>query len=119
MRLKDLKTCYVYLPISTKEYGETSLKWSLRGSYPLNVQQDISELDRTSTGLIDYDRVKLRSDFDYGIEKNDGISFEELELDDNGYAKTPPKFRVLSDPRVGKSITYTCDIYHGEWWKLH
>lgn len=113
MKLKNLSIVYVYSQVPIKEYGETTIKWQYKGKYKLNVQQDINELDTNSAGIIDYDRLKIRSDYDIDIEKNDGISLYELNIKDK-YTEEPPKYRVISNPKVGNTTTITCEIYHGE-----
>ena len=114
MKLKNISTVYVYEYTAENNHGEKSKKWTYKGSYKLNVQQDISELDINSAGIIDYNRLKIRTDYDVNINKNDGISLNKLELDSDGYTLTPPEYKVVANPKVGKTTTYTCDIYHGE-----
>ena len=80
----------------------------------LNFQQDINELDMNEAGVIDYDRLKARTDYDLDINKGDGLSLEKLNLTDELIAKQPPKYKVIAKPKIGKSTTYTCEIYHGE-----
>lgn len=113
MKLKDLKQCYIYSPIKTKKDGEIVIKWQYKEKYLLNVQQDLNELDTNEAGVVDYDRIKIRTDYDINIEKGDGVSLEKLELRKN-FSITPPKYKVIAKPKVGNTTTYTCDIYHGE-----
>lgn len=113
MRIKNLVTCYVYSPIKKKIDGETSVAWQYKDEFELNSQQDINELDVNEAGVVDYDRLKIRIDYDVDIQKGDGISFKKLKIE-NGITKTPPEYKVIAKPRVGKATTYTCEIYHGE-----
>lgn len=113
MKLKNLMTCYIYSPVNKKIDGENQIKWQYKGNFRLNVQQDINELDINEAGVIDYDKLKIRVDYEVDIKKGDGISLTQLELEDN-LSKEPPKYKVISKPKVGKTITYTCEIYHGE-----
>nr|DAG95491.1 MAG TPA: hypothetical protein [Crassvirales sp.] len=113
MKIKNLSKVWVYTPKPTKKDGETTIKWEYKRDYMLNVQQDINELDSNKAGLIDYDRIKVRIDYPIDISKNDGISLEELPVEGR-YTTIPPKYRVISNPKIGKSTTFTCDIYHGE-----
>lgn len=113
MKLKNLTKCYIYSPIVVSLDGEKTKKWQYKNTLYLNVQQDISELDRNSAGTIDYDRLKIRTDYNYNLEKNDGISFEELTIS-NDYTTVPPKYVVIANPKIGKTTNYTCERYHGE-----
>lgn len=114
MKLKNLTLCYLYENIPTKHYGETTLKWKYKNEIRMNVQQDIGELDVNSAGLIDFDKIKARIDYDVNLNKNDGISFKKLEIDEEGYAIVAPQYKVVSKTKVGEAITYQCEIYHGE-----
>ena len=114
MKLKNLSDVYVYELHTTKQYGETSKKWTFKHKYRLNVQQDINELDRNAAGLINYDIIKIRTDYDVDIVKNDYISLSQLELDNEEYTIAPPQYKVIASPKVGKCTTYKCEIYHGE-----
>lgn len=113
MKLKDLKICYIYSPIKNKVDGETRINWQYKDTLRLNVQQDINELDVNEAGIIDYDKLKIRVDYEVDIKKGDGISLVELEIENN-FAKEKPKYKVISMPKVGTTTTYTCEIYHGE-----
>ena len=113
MKLKNLKECFIYSQSVVSLDGEKTKRWKYKNTLFLNIQQDISELDRNSAGTIDYDRLKIRTDYDYDIKNNDGVSFNRLEELD-GYTVLPPKYVVISNPKVGKTTTYTCERYHGE-----
>lgn len=114
MKLKNLCSCFIYTPVKRKVDGETSKRWKYKTTIKMNAQQDLNELDRNEAGIIDYDKLKVRIDYIVDIEKNDGFSLQELELDDEGYTKEPPKYVVIAKPKIGKTTTYTCEIYHGE-----
>lgn len=113
MRLKNLIDVWVYSPEITKNDGETHKQWKYKGKIKLNSQQDINELDRNSAGLIDYEKIKLRYDYDISINKNDGISLTKLSIAD-GYSIERPKYIVKSKTKVGKSLTIVCETNHGE-----
>lgn len=113
MKLSNLRDCYIYSSSKKKIDGETHKKWTFKDKKRLNVQQDINELDRNSAGLVDFDKLKIRVDYDINLEKNDGISLYEIPLED-GYTTEAPKYKVVASPKVGKTTTYTCEIYHGE-----
>lgn len=114
MKLKNLIDVYIYEPISIKNDGETYLKWKYKYKKRLNVQQDIGELDVNSAGLIDFDKIKIRLDYDLDIKKQDGISLKKLSLNEDLYAKESPKYRVTTKTKIGKTIICSCEIYHGE-----
>lgn len=114
MKIKDLVDCWIYEVETTKKDGETIKKWKYKAHKRLNVQQDINELDRNQAGLIDYDKLKIRNDHKINLNKNDGISLYKLKLDKDGHTTEPPQYRVVSNPRVGRCTTFTCEIYHGE-----
>lgn len=126
MRLKDLTTIYVYESKKQNVFGETEIEWYFKGKTHLNKQQDISELDRNSAGEINYDIYKLRFDKEVivqkenddtfkTLEKNDGISFEELETDENGKLlnNLTPAYIVNADSKIDNAVTYTCVKYEG------
>ena len=113
MNLGNLQKCWIYSSETMKVDGESTKKWKYKDSKRLNVQQDINELDRNSAGLIDYDRLKIRVDYDLDINKGDGISLSELNIED-GYTTEAPKYRVVANPKVGRTTTYTCERYHGD-----
>jgi len=108
MKLINLIKCYVYEPIKIKTDGEVSTKWKYKGTFLLNKQQDVNELDKNMAGYIDYEVAKLRTDKVFDINKNDGISFEKLKLDEK------PNYTVAGSLCVGRSTTYTINTYHGE-----
>lgn len=114
MKLINLVDCWIYKPETKKVDGENIKKWVYKDHKKLNVQQDVNELDRNSAGLIDYDRIKIRIDYEVSIEKNDGISLKELETDSDGYTVEAPTYKVIAKPKIGRTTTYTCEIYHGE-----
>lgn len=107
MQLINLKRCYFYQPIKNKVDGEVTLTWNYISDYLLNVQQDINELDRNSAGIIDYERIKLRTDkSNLNIAKNYGVSFAELSDGDT------PSYRVSSYTKVGNSSLIICETYN-------
>lgn len=114
MKLKNLVDCWIYELKTTKVDGEPQKRWLYKDHKKLNVQQDINELDINPAGLVDYDRIKIRTDYEVNINKNDGISLHKLELDSDGYTIDKPQYKVVAKPKVGKTTTYTCDINHGE-----
>lgn len=114
MKLRNLTDCWIYSPIIIKNDGEKTKKWQLKAKKKLNIQQDISELDRNSAGTIDYNKLKIRTRVDENISKYDGISLIKLKIGDDGYTLSSPDYQVVSSPKIGRTTIYTCESYHGE-----
>lgn len=114
MKLINLVKCYVYTPEKTKSDGEITTRWKYKDQYMLNKQQDVNELDKNMAGYVDFEVIKLRTDKDFKIEKDDGVAFEELSVDEEGYAINKPTHTVVGFLKVGRCTTYTINIYHGE-----
>lgn len=114
MLIKNLTDCWIYDLETEKVDGETIKKWKYKFKKKLNIQQDINELDINQTGVIDYDKLKIRVDHDVDIEKENGISLYELKMDSEGYTLETPKYKVIASPKVGKTTTYTCEVYYGD-----
>lgn len=130
MRLKNLTQVLIYKPERENINGEYNTKWIYKGTAYLNKQQDLNELDRNSSGEIDYEIIKLHTDKIYNIKKGYGISFtttdgikkdnelvlyeennimlEDIETDDI------PDYIVSSCPKIGKSMIYTCKTNNEE-----
>lgn len=104
MKLQNLRTCYVYESKTIKKDGEISKQWVFKDKYKLNVQQDISELDRTEAGIINYDKIKIRFDYEVPISKNDGVSLIGNDC--------IPEYIVTSKTKVGKCTTCICEVNH-------
>lgn len=115
MRLKNLTKVYVYAPFKSKELGQISTKWKYKGEAYLNAQQDVNELDRTSSGEVDYEIIKFRTDKKQDINKGDGISFTNTKVinNDNEVIERP-EYIVKSSPKIGNTTIYNCATYHGE-----
>ena len=103
--LKNLTKVYIYKPIKTNVNGEYQVTWILLGSDYLNIQQDFNELDRNSTGDIDFETIKLRTYRPTILQKKFGISFKETEI---------PDYIVKSCPKIGNSVVFTCETYNGD-----
>ena len=52
MLLRDLKKVYISRNNPTNNYGEYAPNWGYVGIAYLNIQQDINELDRKSSGEV-------------------------------------------------------------------
>lgn len=102
MLLKNLKKIYISEYETVNDHGEKSKKWKYKGIAWLNMQQDVNELDRKSTGEVDYSIYKGRTDREYNIQKGNGISFEDiLKLE-----KFIPDYQVLDANKIGNAYTY-------------
>lgn len=73
-----------------------------RGIAYLNLQQDVNELDRKSTGEIDYSIYKARTTIKYDINKGDGISLKDITKTEN----FKPDYVVKDIIQIGNSIMY-------------
>lgn len=106
MLLRDLTLTYISRNTPTNNYGEWSANWASVGTAYLNIQQDLDEFDRNTTGLTDYGIWKARTTFNYDIRKGDGISY--IANSDT------PLFRVLDIQKIGKTVVYRMEAYNGD-----
>lgn len=102
MLLRDLTKVYISKYEEIEDHGETSKVWKYKGIAWLNMQQDVNELDRKSTGEVDYSIYKGRSTREYDIQKGNGISFEDISKKEN----FKPEYRVLDCNKIGSTNTY-------------
>ena len=108
MLLRDLTKVYISEYEEIEDHGETEKVWkfkpmSKKKSYAyLNMQQDVNELDRKSTGEVDYSTYKGRTTRDYDIQKGNGISFEDISK----LEKFIPEYRVLDKNKIGSTYVY-------------
>lgn len=105
MLLRDLTKVYISTYEEIRDHGETTKQWKYKGIAYLNMQQDVNELDRKSTGEVDYSRYKGRTTRDYDIQKGDGISFTDISQEE----EFKPEYRVLERPEIGNSYTFVCE----------
>lgn len=68
----------------------------------LNLQQDVNELDRKSTGEVDYSIVNARTDINYNIEKGNGISLTDISQKE----EFEPDYIVTDNPKIGRTTLY-------------
>lgn len=102
MLLRDLTKVYISKYEEIEDHGETEKKWKYKSIAWLNMQQDVNELDKKSTGEVDYSIYKGRSTRDYDIQKGDGVSFEDvLKLEE-----FIPEYRVLDKNKIGNTYVY-------------
>lgn len=109
MLLRDLKKVWISEYEEIKDHGEKTKKWKFKDIAYLNIQQDISELDRKSTGEIDYSIENARTTMNYNINKGDGISLTNISTKDNFV----PDFIVIDNPKIGNTTLYKLEKYNG------
>ena len=102
MLLQSLTKVYISEYEIANNHGEKTKKWKYKGYAWLNMQQDVNELDRKSTGEVDYSIYKGRTDKEYNIQKGNGVSFDDISNSDN----FKPEYRVLDVNKIGKTYTY-------------
>lgn len=102
MLLRDLTKVYISEYEEIEDHGETDKKWKYKSIAWLNMQQDVNELDKKSTGEVDYSIYKGRSTRDYDIQKGDGVSFEDVSK----LEEFIPEYRVLDKNKIGNTYVY-------------
>ena len=102
MLLRDLTKVYISEYEEIEDHGEPEKKWKYKGIAWLNMQQDVNELDKKSTGEVDYSIYKGRSTRDYNINKGDGISFANI----SNSKEFIPEYRVLDKNKIGSTCVY-------------
>lgn len=102
MLLKNLTKVYISEYEKIKDHGETKKIWKYKGIAYLNLQQDVNELDRKSTGEVDYSILKGRTTIDYPIEKGNGISL----IDISKLGEFEPDYRILDKNNIGSTFMY-------------
>ena len=102
MLLRDLTKVYISEYEEIEDHGEPDKKWKYKSIAWLNMQQDVNELDRKSTGEVDYSTYKGRTTRDNDIQKGNGISFEDISK----LEKFIPKYRVLDKNKIGSTYVY-------------
>lgn len=105
MLLRDLTEVYISEYEEIEDHGETEKKWKYKGIAWLNMQQDVSELDRKSTGEVDYSTYKARTTKDYDIQKGDGISFKDISK----LEEFKPQYKVTDKNKIGSTYLYICE----------
>lgn len=102
MLLRDLTKVYISEYEEIEDHGEPDQVWKYKGIAWLNMQQDVNELDRKSTGEVDYSTYKGRTTSEYDIQKGNGISFEDISK----LEKFIPEYRVLDKNKIGNTYVY-------------
>lgn len=102
MLLRDLTKVYISEYEEIEDHGEIDKVWKYKGQAWLNMQSDVSELDRKTTGEIDYSIINARTNRNYDIQKGNGISFEDISK----LEKFIPEYRVLDKNKIGSTYVY-------------
>jgi len=102
MLLRDLTKVYISEYEEIEDHGEVSKVWKYKGIAWLNMQQDVNELDRKSTGEVDYSTYKGRTTRDYDVQKGNGISFEDVSK----LKEFIPEYKVLDKNQIGNTYVY-------------
>lgn len=110
MVLHDSTKVWVSKAVEVKDHGEISKTWSYDSTAHLNLQQDINELDTKSTGEINYDIFKARTDLNYDIKNGYGISLTDISQEKSFI----PEYRVLDQSKIGKTTLYRLEKYYGD-----
>lgn len=102
MLLRDLTKVYVSEYEEIEDHGETEKVWKYKGIAWLNMQQDVNELDRKSTGEVDYSVYKGRTTKKYDIQKGNGISFENI----SSLKEFSPGYRIIDKNKIGNTYLF-------------
>lgn len=102
MLLRDLTKVYISEYEEIEDHGETEKIWKYKGIAWLNMQNDVNELDRKSTGEVDYSIYKGRTTKDYDIQKGYGISFKDISKS----KEFIPEYKVLDKNKIGSTYVY-------------
>ena len=105
MLLRDLTKVYISEYEEIEDHGEPEKKWKYKGVAWLNMQQDVNELDRKSTGEVDYSTYKARTTNEYDIQKGNGISFEDITK----LKEFKPQYKVTDKNKIGNTYLHICE----------
>lgn len=115
MLLRDLTEVWISEYEEINDHGESDKKWIFKElNTPtktafLNLQQDVNELDRKSTGEVDYSIYKARTQQKYDIQKGDGISLTDVSKEE----EIIPEYRVMDINQIGSTFVYRLEKYNG------
>lgn len=109
MLLRNLTKVYLSKAEERKDHGEVKKTWKFVSIAFLNLQQDINELDRKSSGEVNYDIYKARTDKDYRIENGYGVSLRDISKS----SEFVPEYRVLDQSKIGNITMYRLERYYG------
>lgn len=109
MLLKDLTKVWVSEYEKVNDHGEPKKVWKYKGTAFLNLQQDLNELDRNSSGEVDYSIENARTDIKYDIQKGNGISLTDISKLDSFI----PDYLVTDAPKIGNTTLYKLEKNNG------
>ena len=109
MLLRNLTKVYLSKAEERKDHGEVKKTWKFVSTAFLNLQQDINELDRKSSGEVNYDIYKARTDKDYSIENGYGVSLRDISK----RSEFVPEYSVLDQSKIGNTTMYRLERYYG------
>lgn len=116
MLLKNLKEVWVSEYEVLNDHGEKKKIWKFKKlntnteTAYLNLQQDLNELDRNSSGEVDYSIENARTDMNYDIQKGNGISLTDISKIDSFI----PNYTVTDCPKIGNTTLYKLEKYNGD-----
>jgi hypothetical protein len=110
MQIKNLTKVYISKSEEVKDHGEPTKQWTYISYAFLNLQQDVNELDVKSTGEVNYDIYKARTDREYNIKNGYGISLTDISKSNNFI----PEYRVLDQNKIGNTVLYRLEKYYGD-----
>lgn len=109
MLLRDLSKVWISRAEEKNDHGEYTKMWKYISTVYLNLQQDVNELDRKSTGEVDYSIYKARTQQKYDIQKGDGISLTDVSKGE----EIIPEYRVMDINQIGSTFVYRLEKYNG------
>lgn len=116
MLLRDLTEVWISDYDEINNHGEPEKIWKFKklntknGTAYLNMQQDVNELDRKSSGEVDYSIYKARTTQVYDIQKGDGISMTDI----SSAEEFVPEYRVIDINQIGSTYMYRLEKYNGQ-----
>ena len=110
MLLRNLSKVWVSRAEEINNHGEPEKKWNYMSTAYFNLQQDINELDRKSSGEVDYSIYKARTERTYDIQKGDGISLNDISKSEAFI----PEYRVIDINQIGSTYMYRLEKYNGQ-----
>lgn len=110
MLLRDLSKVWISRAEEVNDHGEPSKKWKYIFTAYFNLQQDVNELDKKSTGEVDYSIYKARTQQIYDIQKGDGVSL----IDVSKKTDFMPEYRVMDITKIGNTYLYRLEKYNGQ-----
>lgn len=109
MLLRNLSKVWISKAEEINDHGEYSDTWKCISTAYFNMQQDVNELDRKSSGEVDYSIYKARTEQKYNIEKGYGVSLTDISKKDSFI----PEYRVIDINQIGNTYLYRLEKYNG------